>query len=734
MKKFIETHNGRRNLYYSVNEPKPNARHNKLNKNEIAFVRAIHVDIDPNENSAGEFESKRAHVESVVAELSSDPARAPSAVIDSGGGYQCFWKLSEKLAAGSPGDESHGDWAEKQAEAIGDSVGGNSTHDRNRIMRLPGTVNLPDDRKRAKGRKPAIARLVSFNARTYSQADLRTIAEPTPSSKSSKSNTAKKKKEQDAQIAAVQKQLDMTAIESVAETDDLPAGLWARFEAAQAKYRRLAALWKGDKSALRGPDDSGSGYRLALAHYLRGAGFAPQEYGLLLQTWNHAFQGNTHAKRRQIARDWVNGCPRGLNEGFEADPTVPESSYEWGEPANFWLESSEPPNLPPGIVPDLIERFTRDHGRRLGVEPGALAAPMIAAMGSLVHASNEIQARQKDTQWTERAILWAMSIGASGSKKTPMLSAVMAPVERIEKDWAKKFQREKAAVLARQELAGKKSQKAVPEPKRQRKIVHDVTTEKLAEILSENSGGLLLYADELSSLIGGMDAYRAKGERDQSFWLKAKDGKHYTIDRKTSGSTEVERLAVSIVGGIQPDKIASSAKKLTADGFLQRFWPVWISEVGKPVDDYPDTALNEAVLRLAQDMVEGPRNRRYRFTPEGNAELLEIESFRDREISRLHDSNPLRDFINKMPGGFARTALVFHIIEWYSNDLWSLEDDEPPEFISAVTARRARLFLTEFIFPHAAVFYRRLVECGEVEFERAVDCRVHPVSKHRNNR
>jgi Protein of unknown function (DUF3987) len=124
-----------------------------------------------------------------------------------------------------------------------------------------------------------------------------------------------------------------------------------------------------------------------------------------------------------------------------------------------------------------------------------------------------------------------------------------------------------------------------------------------------------------------MDAYRAKGERDQSFWLKAKDGKHYTIDRKTSGSTEVERLAVSIVGGIQPDMIASSAKKLTADGFLQRFWPVWISEVGKPEDDYPDTALNEAVLRLAQDMVEGPRNRRYRFTPEGNAELLEIESF-----------------------------------------------------------------------------------------------------------
>ena len=312
MKKFIETHNGRRNLYFSVNEPKPNARHNKLCKEEIAFIRAIHVDIDPNEQSADEFKAKRAHVESVVAELSSDPARAPSAVTDSGGGYQCFWKLSEKLDAGSPGDESNGDWAEKQAEAIGDSVGGDSTHDRNRIMRLPGTVNLPDDRKRKKGRKPAIARLLSANERTYSQEDLAAIAEPTTGSKgskSSRSNKVKRKKEEDAEIEAVKKQLDMTAIESVAEVNDLTAELQERFEAARRRNPKLAALWEGDEGAL-GPDKSGSAYRFALARHLRADGFTAQEYGLLLQTRDYAFEGDTKAQRRQIARDWVKGCPK----------------------------------------------------------------------------------------------------------------------------------------------------------------------------------------------------------------------------------------------------------------------------------------------------------------------------------------------------------------------------------------------------------------------------------------
>ena len=329
--KWIAARNGRFNLYFSVNEPQPNARDNKLRKEEIAFIRAIHVDIDPNEQSADEFEAKRAHVESVVAELTNDQAHAPSAVIDSGGGYQCFWKLSEKLAAGSPGDESHGDWAENQAKAISDSVEGDSTHDRSRVMRLPGTVNLPDDRKRKKGRKPAIARLVSSNERTYSKADLAALAEPTTSAKSSNSNKVKRKKEQNAEIEAVKKQLDMTAIQSVAETTDLAAELWGRFEAARGRNQKLAALWGGDESAVLGDDKTGSAFRAALAHHLRGSGFTAQEYGLLLQTRDYAMPGDTNAKRRQIARDWVKFCPKGLKDFGDA-----------GQPDNLVRPPGEP--------------------------------------------------------------------------------------------------------------------------------------------------------------------------------------------------------------------------------------------------------------------------------------------------------------------------------------------------------------------------------------------------------
>ena len=304
--KWVAARIGLYNIYFSVNEPKPNAQDDKLSKEDIAAIRAIHVDIDPNEQNATEFAAKRSHAESYVAQLRNDPAGVPSSVIDSGGGYQCFWKLAEKLPAGSKGDGSHGDWAEAQAAAIGERVEGDSTHDRSRVMRLPGTVNLPNAKKRARGRKPAIARLVSSNDLTYSTNALRAIAEPETTRVSDVTRKAEK-----SEIEAVKKQLDMAAIESVAEIGDLPVDLWERFQAARERHQKLAAIWEGNKSALLGDDETGSAYRAALSRHLQSAGgFKAQDYGLLLQSRDYAFQGNTKDKQRQIARDWIRFRPK----------------------------------------------------------------------------------------------------------------------------------------------------------------------------------------------------------------------------------------------------------------------------------------------------------------------------------------------------------------------------------------------------------------------------------------
>jgi len=188
----------------------------------------------------------------------------------------------------------------------------------------------------------------------------------------------------------------------------------------------------------------------------------------------------------------------------------------------------------------------------------------------------------------------------------------------------------------------------------------------------------------------------------------------YVVDRKASGTIVVPRLAVSIVGGIQPNKMRDTAQKLTLDGLLQRFWPIWIQDAGKPKDEPPDSALDAALARLVQSLADGATDTKYKFDAEADVELKHIEDFKEREIARCEEADAFRDFINKMPGAFARTALVFHFIDWYSDEVSDLVGD-PPIIIPAETARRTRSFLTDFVLKHAAAFYRKIVRTGRAD-------------------
>ena len=59
---------------------------------------------------------------------------------------------------------------------------------------------------------------------------------------------------------------------------------------------------------------------------------------------------------------------------------------------------------------------------------------------------------------------------------------------------------------------------------------------------------------------------------NRAFWLKAYDGGPYVVDRIQRGENFVENLSVSLIGGVQPKRLAE-LHGLTSDGLLQRFLP-----------------------------------------------------------------------------------------------------------------------------------------------------------------
>jgi hypothetical protein len=87
-------------------------------------------------------------------------------------------------------------------------------------------------------------------------------------------------------------------------------------------------------------------------------------------------------------------------------------------------------------------------------------------------------------------------------------------------------------------------------------VVSDATIERLGAILARQPRGTLQMRDELAGWLEGMTRY-AGGGSDRAFWLEAFGGRAYVVERMGREPLTVERLAIGVLGGIQPDRLRS---------------------------------------------------------------------------------------------------------------------------------------------------------------------------------
>jgi Virulence-associated protein E len=171
---FVSKNDGRKNLYYSVN-PTRTARTTKASKLDIAVIEFSFVDLDPQSHETPEIAKAR-----YLAGLKVFTP-VPTVIIDSGNGVQALWRLSEPIMLPEPvvvtnpkkGEPKRVYLPETQvviADAEGrvkilmerlGSVSGTQNIDR--ILRLPGTSNLPNAKKLKNGRTACPTKVINFN-------------------------------------------------------------------------------------------------------------------------------------------------------------------------------------------------------------------------------------------------------------------------------------------------------------------------------------------------------------------------------------------------------------------------------------------------------------------------------------------------------------------------------------------------------------------------------------------
>lgn len=179
-RRFIEKWNGRRNIYFSVN-PVRTALTKKAKKSDIRAVAYFQVDIDP--RPGHDLLPEQERILDLVTNKLPIGIPPPTAIVFSGGGYQLYWKLKDIIPL--DGTNACVEAAERWSRLLAQALGGDNCHNADRIMRLPGTINLPSEKKKAKGRTAAVSYLVEADwTRSYSLDEFPPPADETPPSKS----------------------------------------------------------------------------------------------------------------------------------------------------------------------------------------------------------------------------------------------------------------------------------------------------------------------------------------------------------------------------------------------------------------------------------------------------------------------------------------------------------------------------------------------------------------------
>ncbi|MGB4952252.1 MAG: DUF3987 domain-containing protein [Rhizobiaceae bacterium] len=379
--------------------------------------------------------------------------------------------------------------------------------------------------------------------------------------------------------------------------------------------------------------------------------------------------------------------------------------------------------LRPGVA-----RWIERAAEAKGAPADYVFAAMLAAAGATIGNTRWVSPWQG---WAEPPIIWVMCIGLPSSGKSPAIDSILEPLHSTERPLRKKAEiqlkawAEKAEIAKLIDQTWKESVKAAfkagnepperptgcdagPAPHIPRLIVNDSTIERLGAILARQPRGVLQMRDELAGWLEGMQRYSAGGN-DRPFWLEAFGGRAYTVERIGREPLTIERLAIGVLGGIQPDRLKSLLFRSDDDGLLARLLPFWPepAPLRRP-QVWTDMALMEKILSrlLTLDLVTNEVGE-YRplFVPFTDDACVLMDEFREAVRSWEAATDGLMlSFLGKLPGLAARLALVLGFLDWAAGEA------EQPSEITRNHFGRAAYLVEAYILPMAQRAYADATE------------------------
>lgn len=337
-------------------------------------------------------------------------------------------------------------------------------------------------------------------------------------------------------------------------------------------------------------------------------------------------------------------------------------------------KTTETPSFPLEIFPkairDIIEALEEYENYNVDFTSASFLTVFAAAMG------NTWSVRFM-TGWVSRPIIYMVLVGSPSCGKTPPLQQAVAPLLKLDGEYDMIYCKEMETYRRWERMSAKQREKhSLPEemkmPQRKCHVVVDSTVEALIGALRDNPRGVLIYKDEIDSLLSNFNRYNSS---DEGYFLSLFSGTPFKYSRKSNNEhIFLANPYCSIIGTTQPGRLGEQfGGKRMMNGFSSRFLKVY-PEIDK-MPSWNDTAMPDGVLEEWERIIRKVITVTPSTDQEGKATSIELLFSQEAKLRVIQwkdevnnkayaetDSDAVRALCGKLETYLVRFCLVIQIM------------------------------------------------------------------------
>ena len=331
---------------------------------------------------------------------------------------------------------------------------------------------------------------------------------------------------------------------------------------------------------------------------------------------------------------------------------------------------SFPLEIFPKAIRDIIEALEEYENYNVDFTAASFLTVFAAAMG------NTWSVRFM-TGWISRPIIYMVLVGSPSCGKTPPLQQAVAPLLKLDGEYDMIYCKEMEIYRQWERMSAKQREKhSLPEemkmPQRKCHVVVDSTVEALIGALRDNPRGVLIYKDEIDSLLSNFNRYNGS---DEGYFLSLFSGTPFKYSRKSNNEhIFLSNPYCSIIGSTQPGRLGEQfGGKRMMNGFSSRFLKVY-PEIDK-MPSWNDTAMPDGVLEEWERIIRKVVAVTSSTDQEGKATTIELMFSQEAKLRVIQwkdevnnkayaetDSDAVRALCGKLETYLVRFCLVIQIM------------------------------------------------------------------------